>query len=76
MKKKINKIKERRAVGAVCSVCRSPDYSYKGRANVQYCETKEELEYWQLNGKHEFKCNSCGNSWQFGKGDSDYLRLK
>ncbi len=55
----MNKIKERRKVGAVCPICRSPDYKYMGK-----------------NIKHEFKCNSCGNNWDFGRTDSIYTKLK
>lgn len=32
-------------------------------------------EYWQQNGKHEFKCNSCGHHWQYGKTESIYTEL-
>jgi len=57
---KINKIKERRKQKAICSRCFSPDYTYLGKPFL----------------KHEFKCNSCGNIWQYGNTDSHYLRLK
>ena len=62
MKKKINKIKERRKQGAICGVCKSPDYSYEGRV-------------YEPDGKHQFKCNSCGSSWQYGKSESHYTAL-
>jgi transposase-like protein len=65
----MSKIKERRKIGAVCPRCKSPDYEYKGRANA------EMGEYWQKNGKHEFKCNSCGFFWQYGKTESIYTEL-
>ena len=65
----MNKIKERRKVGAVCPKCKSPDYKYNGRAN------SELDEYWQENGKHEFECNSCGHHWQYGKTESIYTQL-
>lgn len=55
---------DRKKHGCICHNCKSPDYSYIGRVEMP-----------DNNGKHEFKCNSCGTIWQFGKGDSDYLRL-
>lgn len=65
----MNKIKERKKVGAVCPKCKSPDYKYNGRAN------SELGEYWQENGKHQFECNSCGHHWQYGKTESIYTQL-
>jgi len=59
----MNKIKERRKNGAVCPKCKSPDYKYIGRSGV----TKF--------GKHQFKCNSCQNIWQYGSTDSVFLKL-
>lgn len=50
----MNKIKERRKAGAVCPKCKSPDYKYEGRANVDTASTPEEKEYWSNNGKHNF----------------------
>lgn len=58
----MNLIKRRRAAGATCPHCKSPDYNYQGRVH-------------EPDGKHEFKCNSCGKVWQFGKTDSKYLKL-
>ena len=65
----MNKIKERKKVGAVCPKYKSPDYIYDGRANA------DQGEYWQINGKHQFHCNSCGKSWQTDKNDNDYIKL-
>lgn len=59
----MNLIKERRKAGAICCICKSPDYKYLGR--VDYIP----------NGKHQFNCNSCGHSWQYGRTDSIYLQL-
>jgi transposase-like protein len=58
----MNKIKERRRVGATCPKCKSPDYKYTGRT----------FDTW---GKHNFECKSCGNSWQYGSTESKYTRL-
>lgn len=58
----MNKIKERKKAGAICSKCKSPDYKYDGRV-------------FEPDGKHQFSCNSCGNFWQYGKTDSKYLKL-
>lgn len=58
----MNLVKARREEGAICHICKSPDYSYMGRE-------------WEPAGKHNFKCNSCGSTWQYGNGDSHYLRL-
>lgn len=59
----MNKIKERRKKGATCPKCKSPDYEYKGRA--------DNME----DGKHEFECNSCDHTWQYGKTESIYTEL-
>jgi formate dehydrogenase maturation protein FdhE len=59
----MNKIKERRKVGAICSKCQSPDYKYLGRTG-------------EPDGKHQFKCNSCGKEWHYGRNDSKFLQLK
>jgi len=65
-------IRLRREQEAVCPVCKSPDYTYLGRAN---CDSGNDIEYWSKNGKHEFECNSCGNYWQYGNTESKYTRL-
>jgi Zn ribbon nucleic-acid-binding protein len=59
----MNKIKERKKVGATCPKCKSPDYIYNGRA-------------YEPDGKHQFECKSCGNFWQYGKIESKYTLLK
>lgn len=59
----MNIIKERRKKGAVCPICKSPDYKYLGRV-------------FEPNGKHKFKCNSCGQYWQYGKTNSIFIDLK
>lgn len=56
-----SKIKGRRKVGAVCPKCKSPDYIYTGLSEF---------------GKHEFKCNSCYRTWQYGKSESKYTIYK
>lgn len=56
----MNKIKERRRLGAICKACKSPDYTHKGKTEF---------------GKNEFYCNSCGHHWQYGITDSIYTRL-
>ena len=58
----MNKIKERKKVGAICPKCKSPDYIYKGRV-------------YEPDGKHEFICKSCGHLWQYGKTESIYTKL-
>lgn len=58
----MNKVKERKKVGAICPKCQSPDYEYKGRA-------------FEPDGKHQFECISCGNFWQYGKSASKYTDL-
>ena len=65
----MSKFKRRKDAGAVCPKCKSPDYTYNGRAN------QDMGEYWKENGKHEFTCNSCGKQWQFGKQSSHYTEL-
>lgn len=55
-------LKERRREGAICPICKSPDYKYEGRV-------------FKTHGKHQFSCNSCGRTWQYGSSDSVYLRL-
>lgn len=65
----MNKIKERKKQGAVCPKCKSPDYKYLGRANTELCT------YWAQEGKHQFCCNSCAYSWQFGKTESIYTKF-
>jgi transposase-like protein len=52
-------IKMRRYVGAICSRCQSPDYSLVEKAEQQI--------------KPEFKCGSCGNTWQYGRDGGKYL---
>lgn len=64
-----SKYKERKKYGAICPKCKSPDYKYNGRANAELSE------YWQQNGKHQFQCNSCGKTWQYGKTESIYTKL-
>ena len=59
----MNKIKERKKRNAVCPKCKSPDYKYIGLSGV----TKF--------GKHQFKCNSCNNIWQYGSQSSVYFEL-
>jgi len=58
----MNKIKERKKVGATCPKCKSPDYKYNGRV-------------YEPDGKHQFECKSCGNFWQYGKTESKYTEL-
>lgn len=59
----MNKIKERRNQGAVCKVCNSPDYTEYG--------TCQELGVTKLT----FRCNQCGNTWQYGKDGGLYALL-
>ena len=54
-------IKQRREQGAVCDICRIPDYEYLGREEISQ--------------KHQFKCNQCGHYWCYGKTESKYTRL-
>lgn len=61
--KDMNKIKERRKVGSICPHCKSPDYVYLGRASDL------------VDGKHEFKCNSCHGTWQYGRTESKFTKL-
>ncbi len=65
----MNIIKERRKQGAICKKCKSPDYIYIGRVNVEFGK------YWQKHGKHEFSCRSCGHKWQYGNTESVYTKL-
>ena len=58
----MNKIKQRKIVGAICPKCKSPDYKYMGRV-------------YEPDGKHEFNCKSCGYYWQYGKTESIYTEL-
>jgi len=57
-------IAQRREKNAVCPKCKSPDYEYKGRVGGDF------------NGKHQFTCKSCGNTWQYGKTESIFTKLK
>lgn len=59
----MNKVRERRKEGAVCPKCKSTDYVYDGRT-------------YEPDGKHKFHCNSCGRSWQYGKSESVFTKLK
>ena len=59
-----SKIAKRKKLGAVCTRCKSPDYDYLGRADSKSC------------GKHEFRCKSCGDFWQYGSNESIYTKLK
>jgi len=61
----MNKIKQRRDVGAICPKCKSPDYKYNDRANSEFTD----------DGKHQFECNSCGKTWQYGKSESVYTKF-
>lgn len=56
-----NILKERRKQNAVCSKCQSPDY-------------RQEIPYF-TGGKPNFVCNSCGNTWQYGKDGGKYAKL-
>ncbi len=58
----VNILKKRRECGAICSVCKSPDY-------------KEKPPHFN-GGKPNFTCNSCGRSWQFGKDGGKYSELR
>ena len=57
----MNILKQRKKEKAICSMCQSPDYKYLSPPFKK--------------GKPTFKCNSCGNSWQYGSGGK-YLRLR
>lgn len=52
----------RRKKKALCPKCKSPDWSYEGRTQFGN----------NIEGKHNFKCNSCDNHWQYGMTDSVY----
>lgn len=54
-------IRRRREAGAVCSICRSPDY------NVESPEFE--------GGKLGFRCEQCGNFWNYGKDGGIYSEL-
>ena len=58
----MNVIKERRNQGAVCSVCRSPDYSMTPPIDGETT-------------KPSFTCKQCGNGWQWGKDGGKYADL-
>lgn len=53
--------RKRREAGAICDVCRSPDY--------------KELPPYIDGGKPNFICNSCGNAWQYGRNGGKYSEL-
>lgn len=57
----MNIIKKRREVGAICSVCKSPDYK----------QLPADFE----GGKPNFKCNGCGRSWQYGRDGGKFAEL-
>lgn len=69
----MNKIKARKEAGAVCPVCKHPDYVYLGRCN------EEVDEWWAKHGKLIFKCTKCGDIWHssdnYGEGTSKYMEL-
>lgn len=54
-------IKRRREAKAICDRCHSPDYTIYPA-------------YYDC-GKINFKCNSCGNSWQYGYDGGIYAKL-
>ena len=58
----MNIIKQRRKRGAVCSVCRSPDYEMTPPIEGETT-------------KPSFRCGSCGHSWMFGKSGGKYAEL-
>jgi hypothetical protein len=59
--RKMNIIKKRREAGALCCICKSPDY-------------KQEPPAFD-GGKPNFRCNSCGHSWQYGRDGGKYAEL-
>lgn len=58
----MNVIKERRKRGAVCDVCRSPDYKMTPPIDGE-------------TNRPSFECGSCGNSWMYGKDGGKYAEL-
>lgn len=58
----MNIVKERRKQGAICCICRSPDYRM-----IPPIEGKTT--------KPTFICNGCGHSWQYGKDGGKYAEL-
>lgn len=60
---KVN-LKERRKKKAVCPKCKSPDYKKVSDINEEEGKTKP-----------TFECNSCGNTWQFGRDGGIYSQL-
>ena len=52
----------RKRNGAICFKCKSPDY-------------KEELPWEECQTKPRYQCNSCGNTWQFGKNGGVYSQF-
>lgn len=58
----MNIVKERRKRGAVCNVCRSPDY--RMMLPVEGETTKP-----------SFTCNQCGHVWMCGKDGDKYAEL-
>lgn len=56
----MNLVKERRRVGAICGVCRNPDYVHLG---LNDC------------GRPLFECAKCGDMWTNGTSGGEYMRL-
>lgn len=50
-----------------CPSCHSKAYVYKGHANADIGT------YWQIFGKHTFKCTKRGKEWQYGYMYSNYI---
>ena len=61
-KKIMNLIKKRIKQKAICDKCQSPDY------------TMTPSEVFE-GGKPNFRCNSCGNHWQYGYDGGKYAEL-
>lgn len=54
-------IRRRREAGAICGVCRSPDY--------------KQFPSYISGGKLNFKCQGCGHEWQCGYDGGVYSRM-
>ena len=60
--KAMNIVKERRSRGAVCAVCKSPDYTMEPPIDGETI-------------KPTFKCKQCGRSWSYGYDGGVYAEL-
>jgi hypothetical protein len=56
-------VRQRREQGAVCSVCRSPDYR-------TFPPNQEELR-----DRPSFQCMQCGSWWTYGKDGGVFAKL-